>query len=268
MKKLILLIACAVLLNANLNTKIKNIIGPSAYNTHKNLINLSFANKSSVYTNGQVDYVKLTSKLQANGLLKLRYKSPRYINVNFYINGNSTKTIKNLKDILKSMGHYYYFTQESKTNDSKSVWSIKLKTAAAINPLGLSKRLSMTNSKVTNIRKEGTYNWSYSINSRYSSVYKAHDLNSTNTLNLKKSLRPYMIKVSNANGVNIQSKPGNSWHPSIVFYNNDLEVIDIYKDESLQKNLRVEVPLETKYIKIDDLYSLSNMKRGITITKE
>jgi len=77
-----------------------------------------------------------------------------------------------------------------------------------------------------------------------------------------------MLKVANTNAINITSNSGNQWHPNVVFYDQKLEVIEIYKEDSLKKNLRLDVPAQTKYIKIDDLYSLSNLRRGISITKE
>ena len=54
----------------------------------------------------------------------------------------------------------------------------------------------------------------------------------------------------------------------MVFYDEALNIIGIYEENSLNKSLRLEVPNNTKYIKIDDLYTLANMKQGINITKE
>ena len=77
-----------------------------------------------------------------------------------------------------------------------------------------------------------------------------------------------MIKVQNSSKINIDSNTGNSWYPSVVFYDDDFKVIEILEKDSLHKSLRLNVPNNTKYIKIDDLYSLANLKRGINITKE
>ena len=87
-------------------------------------------------------------------------------------------------------------------------------------------------------------------------------------LSLRKSIKPYIIKVSNISKININSNVGNSWYPNIVFYDEDFNVIEIYEEDSLHKSLGLSVPNNTKYIKIDDLYSLANIKRGINITKE
>ncbi|MDZ7818151.1 MAG: hypothetical protein U5K55_05860 [Aliarcobacter sp.] len=143
-----------------------------------------------------------------------------------------------------------------------------MKTAAAISPLRLSQELQSINCKITDIKREGNYKWSYSIDMSNSTIYKAEDLIGNSQLTLKKSLKPYMIKVQNSSKININSNTGNNWYPSVVFYDEDFNVIEILEKDSLHKSLRLDVPNNTKYIKIDDLYSLANLKRGINITKE
>jgi hypothetical protein len=267
-KKLILIIACTLALNANINTHVKDILGYSSYNKHKNLINYIFKGSSSYYTNGQVNYIALTSKLQSNGLLKLKYASTKYINVSFKISGNPKKSLMILKDSLKSLGYYYYLVEDAKYDYNNYIWNIKLKTEAAINPLRLAKALAKNNCKVSYIKREGAYNWKYSINSDDSKIYKSKDLITNDQISLKKPLKPYILRVSNANSLKITSNNGNRWHPDVVFYDDDLNIIENFKDDSLHKTLTVDVPNNTTYIKINDLYSLANLKRGISITKE
>lgn len=267
-KKLILIITCTVALSANINTPIKDILGPSAFNKHKNLINYIFKGSSSYYNNGQVNYIALTSKLQSNGLLKLKYGSTKYINVSFKISDTPKKSLLILKSALKSLGYYYYLVQDAKYDRNNYIWNIKLKTEAAINPLRLAKALAKNNCKVSYIKREGVYNWKYSINSDNSKIYKAKNLTTNNQLSLKKPLKPYILKISNANSLKITSNSGNRWHPDVVFYDNDLNIIENFKDDSLHQTLRVDVPNNTTYIKINDLYSLANLKRGISVTKE
>lgn len=265
-RSLILITVFSVVLNASLNTKIQNILGYSAYNKHKNLINHIFKNQSSYYNNGQVNYTALTQKLQSNGLLKLRLGSTRFINVTFTFNSNPKESIFILKNILRSLGHYYYFTTQTVKSGNSLKWSIKLKTAAAINPLRLSQALQQRNCRIVDIRKEGSYNWNYAINSSNASIYKAKDLSSS--ISLKKPQKPYLLKVSNAQAINITSRSGNNWHPKVVFYDDTLNILEVFTEDSLQSSLRLEVPSDTKYIKIDDIYTLANLKRGLNITKE
>jgi len=275
LKKLILIITCTVTLNANVNTIIKDILGSHEYIINENLINYIFKD-SSYYIYERVDYnvkkrinyIALTSKLQNNSLLKLKYDSSKYIDVSFEITGIPKKSLLILKDSLKSLGHYFYLVQDVKYNKDSFIWTIKLKTEAAINPLRLTRALENNNCQVSYIKREGDYNWKYIINSDNSSIYQAADLITENKLSLNKPLRPYLLKVSNANYLEITSNRGNRWHPDVIFYDNDLNIIENFKDNSLHQRLKIDVPNNTTYIKINDLYSLANLKRGISITKE
>jgi hypothetical protein len=143
-----------------------------------------------------------------------------------------------------------------------------LKTKAAINPLRLSQELQKNGCRVVDIQRGSSYKWSYYIDTRNSDIEKTVDLINESSQSVRKSSKPYMVRVSNANALNIQSNNGNNWHPNIIFYDDELNIIDTFKDDSLRKDLRVDVPNDTKYIKINDLYTLANLKRGLTITKE
>ena len=267
-KKFILIATLSVFANADLNEKIQNLLGYSDYNTHKNLINHQFGNQNAYYTNGYVNYARLTQELENNGLLKLNFGSTQNIDVTFNIQGNAKKSIKNLTDILKVLGHQYFITQDETVVNNTFKWTIKVKTAAAISPLRLSQELQSINCNIVDIKREGNYKWDYSIDMRNSTIYKAENLVGNNQLSLKKPSKPYMIMIGNSSKISINSNTGNSWYPSVVFYDEDFNMIEIHEEDSLHNSLRLSVPNNTKYIKIDDLYSLANLKRGITITKE
>lgn len=267
-RKLFLFLTLCVVLNASVYSKVENLLGSADYNRHKNLIDYTLKNNSYYDSNNTINYVKLTSALQNNGLLKLGYGTTRYIDVTFVLSDNPKLSLKILKDVLKSMGHYYYFTQEAVKSNNSLRWKINLKTAAAINPLRLSQLLQDNGCRVVDIVREGSYNWVYSINTNNASIDSAEDLINSNSISVKNSTKPYLVKVSSANALNISSNSGNRWYPNIVFYDDAFKVIETYKNESLHKNLRVDVPNSTKYIKIDDLYTLANLRRGLNITKE
>lgn len=267
-KKLILIIALCVVSNANINNIVENLLGSSDYNTHKNLINHIFKNADNFYTSGQIDYTKVVQELSNNRLLNLNLGSMKDIEVTFNFNTNAKKSLKNINDILKIIGQQNFITSNEVVIDDQLKWSIKLKTASAINPLRLSQELQSTNSRIVDIQKEGDYKWSYFIDSSNSTIYKVEDLINQNSLSLKKQNRPYIIEIVNAIAINITSNVNNSWYPNIVFYDKDFNIIEIMQNNSLHRNLRVDVPENTKYIKIDDLYSLVNLKQGLNITKE
>jgi len=267
-KKLVLIIAFTLSLSANLDLKIKNLLGEVSYETHKNLIAFIFQDEQAFYKDGFVNYPLVAQKLKENNLLKLEYPTTQYIDVHFKLIGEQKKSLFILKETLKSLGYYYYFTQNAQYVNNVLNWSIKLKTAVAINPLRLSETLALRNSKIMDIIREGDYKYTYEIDFSTSNLYKVEDLVINEQIKLRKPLKPYMIKVENANAIKINSNIGNKWHPNIVFYDNDLNILEIVKENSLQKSLKLDVPVDTRYIKIDDLYSLSNLIRGISITKE
>lgn len=267
-RKLILIITLSVLLSANLDMKVKDLLGNSDYNTHKNLINHIFSNEANFYTNNQIDYTKIIQELSNNGVLKLNLPSTQNISITFNVNKYPKKSSKNLGDILRALGQHNFIVQEEIVVNNNLKWTIQVKTAAAISPLRLSQELQSINCRIVDIKREGDYNWNYSIDTSDSSVYRAEDLINNKDLSLKKPLKPYMIKVSNTKVITIKSSSGNIWYPNVVFYDEALNIIGIYEENSLHKSLRLEVPNNTKYIKIDDLYTLANMKQGINITKE
>ena len=267
-RKLILLVTVSVMLSANLDMKVKDLLGNSDYNTHKNLINHIFSNEANFYTNNQIDYTKIIQELSNNGVLKLNLPSTQNVSITFNVNKYPKKSSKNLTDILKALGQHNFVVQEEIVVNNNLKWTIQVKTAAAISPLKLSQELQSINCSIVDIKREGNYNWNYSINTNNSSVYRAEDLIDNKQLSLKKPLKPYMIKISNAKVVTIKSVPGNIWYPSVVFYNDSLNIIGTYQENSLHKSLKLEVPKNTKYIKIDDLHTLANIKQGLNITKE
>lgn len=267
-RKLILIITFSVLLSANLDMKVKDLLGNSDYNTHRNLINHIFSNEANFYTNNQIDYTKIIQELVNNGVLKVNTPATQNVTITFNVSNYPKKSLKNLSDILRTLGQHNFTIKEEIVVDNNLKWTIQIKTAAAMSPLRLSQELQSINSRIVDIKREGNYNWSYSIDTSNSSIYRAEDLINNKQLSLKKPLRPYMIKVANAKVITMRSGSGNIWYPNVVFYDEALNIIGIYDENSLHKSLKLEVPNNTKYIKIDDLHTLANIKQGINITKE
>ena len=255
------------MLSANLDTRVKSLLSDSEYAVHKNLITHLFSNENNFYTNNKIDYTLITQALINNGVLKI---NPSAVNqsITFNVNKDPKKALKNLNDILKGLGQQNFITTQEVVIDDNLRWTIQIKNAAAINPLRLSQELQSINCSIIDIKREGDSNWTYSIDTNGATVYRAEDLVNNKQLALKKPNKPYMIKVANAKVITMKSNVGNIWYPNVVFYDNSLKIIGTYQENSLHKSLKLEVPNETKYIKIDDIYNLANIKQGINITKE
>ena len=256
------------MLSANLDMKVKSLLSDSEYAVHKNLITHLFSNQNNFYTNNKIDYTLITQALINNSVLKINPSSTLNQSITFYVNKDPKKALRNLNDILKGLGQQNFTTTEEVVVNDSLKWTIQIKNAAAISPLRLSQELQLINCSITDIKREGDSNWAYSIDTNGATVYRAEDLVNNKQLALKKPNKPYMIKVANAKVITMKSNVGNIWYPSVVFYDNSLKIIGTYQENSLHKSLKLEVPNETKYIKIDDIYNLANIKQGINITKE
>jgi len=267
-KKVLLSIILCINLNANINQAVKGILGNVDYEAHKNLINHIFKNQSNFYTNGKLDYTKISQALQNNNLLKLKLEDRQNIDVTFIFNSSPKKSSRNINDILKTMGQQNFITTNQVMIDNQLQWSIKLQTATAINPLRLSRELQTINCQIVDIKKEGTNKWSYYIDSSKSSIYKSEDLITKTSVLLRKPIKPYILEVESKSKLSISTNMGSNWYPSITFYDSDFNVLEVFEKNTLHQNLKVNVPNNTKFIKIDDFYALSNIKNGLTVTKE
>lgn len=270
-KKILFLTILTITLKASLlDDKVSNLIGNYDYIKHKNLINYIFNNQEEYYIGQNIDYIKVIKKLQENGLLNLSLSQPKEIFIKFNTNHDPIKSLKILKDTLKSLGFYYYFTKNLVYDTENLNWEIKVKTEAAIDPLILATELFKQNCRVADIKREGDDKWEYSIDTTFSSLNNSIAMTANEKKYLRKPLKPYLIKLEEEiSKITIVSKVLNNWFPKIVFYDKNLNILKIVKEDKVYKKLVLEVPLNTKYIKIDDLYTLINIKRGLSIiTKE
>ena len=76
----------------------------------------------------------------------------------FIFNSDPKKSFKNINDILKAIGIQNFVTINQSVSENQLKWSIKVQTAAAINPLRLSQELQNTNCRVVDIKKRVTIN--------------------------------------------------------------------------------------------------------------
>ena len=254
-------------LNASsFNEKIINIIGYNEYKQNKGLIDHLFTNKNAYYKNGSVNYLTIMEKLKHNGLLRVGYNKPQNVTITFNVSHDPIKSLKIISDSLKALGYYHYYTKHMLYDENNNLtWTINLKTEAAIDPLMLSRELAKHNCQFIDIRKEGYTKWMYTINTSNSIISKAKLITAGERVDFRKPLKPYFVKIKKAKSMSIISKPGNQWFPQVVFYDRHLNILDIVKEDNKHKSLQLEIPEETTYIKVNDIYTLANIKRGLSV---
>jgi hypothetical protein len=135
-----------------------------------------------------------------------------------------------------------------------------------IDPVTLSSQIYKSGLIIKDIVKNSQNSWHFDIDSFYAKISCTKVVDSGEELKIDKPLKDIFIKVLNSNEVIIKSDRKDSWYPYIVLYTRDLQIIDIKKLDKIHKDLIIELPNNTSYIKISDLYTLSNIKRGLTIS--
>jgi hypothetical protein len=268
MKIWLLFFWCIVTLNATvLHEKIENLIGQKDYKLHKNLITLIFNDQAKFFlANERLNYPLVLKELKQNGLLHLKLPQPQEIEVEFHTNKDSVKSLKILNDTLKALGYYYYFTKSTQYNSNGLlVWTIKLKTEFVIDPLVFVNEILKNDCRVVEINKEENHKWIYKIDTNFANIAESIFIDSNELIKLQKPLRPYFIKINGSGVLKVMSTSLNHWYPYIVFYDEHLNILNIIKKEQFSRRVSLSIPLQTKYIKITDLYTLDNIKRGLNV---
>lgn len=264
---LIFLSLTLVLNAADLDRKIENLMGQKNYKLHKNLITLITKDESKYFlSSGQLDYSLLLKELKQNGILDLKLSSPQEIEVEFQTNKNPLKSLKILNDTLKTLGYYYYFTKSTQYDAHGALtWTIKLKTEFAIDPLIFITEISKSACRVIDVSKEENNKWVYKIDTTLANISDSVFLNSNEVLKLQKPLRPYFLKINGGGVLKVESNAADRWHPHVVFYDDQLNILHIEKSDQFSKRISYDIPENTKYIKITDFYTLDNIKRGLNV---
>ncbi|MCK5111448.1 MAG: hypothetical protein KAQ94_07995 [Arcobacteraceae bacterium] len=270
MKKILFLIFIFIsTLNANeLLNKIENLMGKEQFNLHNNLIHILFRTQEKFYiTDNRLNYKLILETLKENGLLHLKFKKPKQINIEFTTNNDPIKSLKILNDTLRDMGYSYYFTKSNVFDKETNImrWTIVFNTEYALDPLILTQELKLRSCNILDIQKVTNTLWRYNIDVNHANITDAIKIDHNEKIIMEKPLKPYFIKVTDATSLQVISRKLNHWFPYIAFYDNHLNVLKVIKKDRVYKGYKTKVPRETKYIKITDLYTLINIKRGLSI---
>jgi hypothetical protein len=247
-----------------LQEKIKALIGQNAYARHKKFIKIIFSNEENYYMNDRVDVAKVIQTLKENGLLDLFFKKPQEMHLTFESSGYPLFFVKIMSDTLQSMGYYRFITDRVKQDESGFFWTIRLTSEYAIDPVLLKDALQKRGCDIVDIDRNSQINWSYHIDMT-EAYLMLDELEPYQERVLKKSLYEHWINVKSAKSLSIWSLKGNNWYPYVSIYDKELHLLKVYKRDRKTKKIKLELPEDTAYVKIADLYSLKNIKEGLRI---
>ncbi|MCW8837317.1 MAG: hypothetical protein OQJ77_01265 [Thiovulaceae bacterium] len=248
-----------------LDLKIKSLLDEDTYKKNEAYINIVFSPKSDFIINDRIDSVKVVQTLKDNGLLKLYFDKPKELRINFHTSDNPLFFVKIMGDTLRNIGYYRYVTKESKLNESGFTWSITLKAEYVTDPQVLQKELYNSGSKIVDIIRLSQTEWTFSVDMR-DAFLGVEMLIDGEQVELNRSLYSYWLDVSGIQKLKIESSPRNSWYPYITYFDSSLHLLKVVKRNTKRRAMYLNIPLNAKYIKISDIYTLKNIKDSLYLT--
>jgi len=258
---LLSLFVCA----APLEDKIESFVGEKVYNSQKNLIRILFKDKNAfLKDDNSIDDIKVLEKLKDNGILKLFYVKPEKLNISFSTKENALIFMRVINESLSSMGYNYFLTKRVLKNSDSFLWEITVSTEHIVDPLILSRRLEARGCFLESVNRKSKNEWEYVVNTEHIRI-DAMKIEANTTVKLKKPIKPYWIVVEDMKSILLSSSIADKWYPSLVFYDEKLNIVKDYRQDHTTNRLKIRIPVDAKYVKVADLYTLDNIKRGISI---
>jgi hypothetical protein len=261
---LLFLLFITTLYSKSINSAVKDIIGAKEYNSKKKFIEIIFKDKDYFQESGALDYNKILQKLRDEGLLKLKNSSSP-LRVAFTTNQTNLQIfLKVIKDTLSSLGFNSIYTIKSIKRGKKFVWVVSLGNNYMLDPLLFSKKLSEKNVFIEDMKRYSLTNWNYVLNTS-NAIIVPKKLEYNDIIKLNKTMSAYWINIEDGKKVQIQSSINNNWHPYVVLYNKELKIISSLKKNKKSQKLSLNIPADAVYMKIDDFYTMKNIKDGLSI---
>ena len=253
--------------------KVINLLDKKTYQTHRNFINILFKNKQRFLIDGHPNVIKIIATLKSNGLFNIVYNKPTTVTLTFSlpIAENLLLSIKSIKDSLNGLGYRFLVIDKAEyTSPHNFKWIVSLSTDVGVDPILFNKELQRRGMHVVNIFRNAQNKWSYQLNVDKVRIMSPSSLKVAQSVTIKQKKNELFLKIPEevSDGfsyINITSKEGNSWYPYIVFYDESLSILHMFKNDDLNTNIKMLIPPNTYYIKLDDIYIPQNMSNGFEV---
>jgi len=252
---------------SELTLKIKSLLDEETYSENSDFIAVIFDPEDAFYEKQHINSVKVVQTLKENGLLKLFFTKPHELKLNFKTSGSPLFFVKMMGDTLRNIGYYRYVTRASNLDVSEFTWNIALTSEYATDPLVLEQELQKSGCKIIDIERNSEYEWTYVIDMNKAFLDMAV-LHSKKTKKLKRSLYPQWLNVSKIKVLSISSSRHNHWYPYISYYDKSLHLLEVLREDLISSEIVLNIPQNAKYIKIADLYTMKNIRDGLSLTSK
>ncbi len=245
-----------------LDEKIISFIGEESYERNEDYIHINFNKVDSFYTKEHINVVKVVETLEENGLLHLFFKEPQQYEMTFHSTGDPLFFVKLMGDTLRDIGYYRYVTKESVNDESGFEWKISLEAEYVTDPVLLRKELATRGCEIIDIVRNSATDWHYKIDTSKAHL-KVYKLKSGTKKKYKRLQYAKWLDVAQIKAVNIKSHRANFWYPYIALYDSSLRLLKVIKQDKETKKFNLKLPEETRYIRVSDLYTITNIRYGL-----
>ena len=252
---------------SSLEKTIIQFMGEASYQSQRNLVRILFANEGR-YMNAQTpNTLEILKTLKENGLLRLIYPEARLVELSFHAKENPLLFIRIVNESLQAMGYTFYLTQKMEKNSEGVVWVIVMNTQHVVDPVLLSRQIEVRGGSIQAIAKDTQGQWRYEIDLKEARAkVEPHPL--MVTVPLGNPINPYWVNVSEADRMTLRAHAADRWFPRIAFFDKTLQLIEEVQEENSRAQLRLSVPENAVYARIEDRYTLDNIKRGLSLYLE
>jgi hypothetical protein len=246
---------------------VQQLISTDSFRENRTLIEKIFINEDRFRDpEGNLDLHEILRKLNTNGILKLFLHKPQSIHISFNSNGNSKFFLKLIFDSLEDLGYSKYRVLNIKKDDDGIKLEIDLTSDYILDPTLFYESLAQKGCKIISIKRDSHLSWEYYINISTGFLNTKIIFTDDDFKFFKDSYSDYWLKVDeSAKKLIIKSVRGNHWHPYITFYDFELNILKIYKEEKRKFKFNIPIPKGTFYCRITDIYRLNNIHNGLEI---
>jgi len=260
----ILLFSVSTLISSPVMNFVEEMISKDSFRKHRSLIKKIFQNESKFYNGNKLKIFEILTKLKNNGILKVFLNKPHSIQISFRGSGNPIFFMKLVSDSLQDLGYFKYRILEATRDKQGFLWKIEFISDYILDPTLLYSSLAKKNTKIIEIERKALFEWNFVIDTKNARL-NIPKLQKDKRTFFKTPVFDYWVDISNGSKLKFSSA-GNKWHPYISFYNRNLTLIKVFQQDEKTVNLNLDIPKNSKYIRITDIYLLNNIKNGLRIT--
>jgi len=242
---------------------VKSLLPEQIYFKNSSVIRTLFASSARYKSGGSYDFAKIFSALEQVGIMGEAFGNDRQIDLIF--NSESRPfLLVHLSELALDRGNVYrYGTAALNFSSQRFALIYSVTTTQTISFAKMVQTLRQNGVWIKSVRYDGN-GWRFDLGMAGAHLNLPKVVQSAEFEHVKDAL---WLDVCGAKSVSVVSL-GRYWHPKVAIYDENLKPLDLYKNYDVMRRLELALPNGTCYIKISDIFTPKNIKRGFRVSLE